>query len=1042
MLPHRHYTRDRLRRTEERLAALVRPERAPVDTLEIAGPVDRIAAAEAGALDYAPVALGAELGPLFATYWLRVTATVPSHWAGARVDLVADTRSEATLWVGGRAVQGLNSGREPAAPRRDADRDRAAGERPWRSRSRSPATTPSGSASSARARAAATGRARRSSSTPASSPASTPTPGACASTSPRSARWRLEDGVDAAFAGELLAGLDDFCNAWDAEGPLHLGAGRRDPHRAVRAPRRRRAAPALRGRPRAPRHRLALAARGDAGASACGRSRRSCGSWTSTPSTSSRLAGPALRVDPRARPGALGRHPRARRARAVGAGRRDVDRARLQPALGRVARAPVPLRPALLRARARPPLHGVLAARTSSATPASSRSSCARRASRRFLTQKLSLEPLQPARAPHVHLAGHRRQRGAHPLPARRHLQRRGDRRRAARAASAAYKDHDRTRAQPARLRPRRRRRRADPRDARAPAPRARPARACRARRCAIAEAFFDGLEAERGRPADGRRRAVLRAPPRHVHDQAALKRGNRRGEAALHDAELLRRRCALGRAPYPRDELAEAVARRCCSTSSTTSSRAPRSPRSTRAPGRPRRGRGAAPTRCGRGAGGAPAGGDDVPVNTHRVRRGARSSSDAGRRARASSTRRRAARARRSTAGGRACASSARRRRVVLDNAHLRATLARRRRRSRSLVHRASGREALAAPANRLELYEDRPVAWDAWDVDPFHLETREDCPPADGVAAIARAAAARRGRVRARRSVSAGGCARRSGSTRGRGGSRSTATSTGTRPPLAEGRLPARRARRRGDLRDRVRRRAAPDALLHPPPTSPASRSPATAGPTSPSTASASPLLTDSKYGYSAFGDTLRITPAARAARPDPEADRGRAPLRLRARSRTPAAGRTRASSRRRRRSTRRCAGPARQPRRRLGARRGRRRPRARHGQARRGLRTRSCCASTRPTAAAAARGSGSACRSRPRGGRTCSRTTSGPPRSTATRVVVDFRPLADRHAARRLSRRPRLTAPGRRPAGSASRSCATGRRGSRRATRAASS
>ena len=70
MLPHRHYTRDRLRRTEERLAALVRPERAAVDTLEIAGPVDRVTAAEADALDYAPVALGAELGPLFATYWL------------------------------------------------------------------------------------------------------------------------------------------------------------------------------------------------------------------------------------------------------------------------------------------------------------------------------------------------------------------------------------------------------------------------------------------------------------------------------------------------------------------------------------------------------------------------------------------------------------------------------------------------------------------------------------------------------------------------------------------------------------------------------------------------------------------------------------------------------------------------------------------------------------------------------------------------------------------------------------------------------------
>ena len=28
--------------------------------------------------------------------------------------------------------------------------------------------------------------------------------------------------------------------------------------------------------------------------------------------------------------------------------------------------------------------------------------------------------------------------------------------------------------------------------------------------------------------------------------------------------------------------------------------------------------------------------------------------------------------------------------------------------------------------------MYEDHPVAWDAWDVDPAHLETRQDCPPA----------------------------------------------------------------------------------------------------------------------------------------------------------------------------------------------------------------------------------------------------------------------------------------------------------------------
>jgi hypothetical protein len=30
------------------------------------------------------------------------------------------------------------------------------------------------------------------------------------------------------------------------------------------------------------------------------------------------------------------------------------------------------------------------------------------------------------------------------------------------------------------------------------------------------------------------------------------------------------------------------------------------------------------------------------------------------------------------------------------------------------------------------LELYDDRPVLFDAWDVDPFHLETRRAAPGA----------------------------------------------------------------------------------------------------------------------------------------------------------------------------------------------------------------------------------------------------------------------------------------------------------------------
>jgi alpha-mannosidase len=67
----------------------------------------------------------------------------------------------------------------------------------------------------------------------------------------------------------------------------------------------------------------------------------------------------------------------------------------------------------------------------------------------------------------------------------------------------------------------------------------------------------------------------------------------------------------------------------------------------------------------------------------------------------------------------------------ITLENERLRAILGRDGT-LRSLVELASGREAMAAPGNVLELYDDRPTAFEAWDLDPFHLETRSDCPGA----------------------------------------------------------------------------------------------------------------------------------------------------------------------------------------------------------------------------------------------------------------------------------------------------------------------
>ncbi len=254
-------------------------------------------------------------------------------------------------------------------------------------------------------------------------------------------------------------------------------------------------------------------------------------------------------------------------------------------------------------------------------------------------------------------------------------------------------------------------------------------------------EAFFDRLEA-------GARelRTIVGELYFELHrgtytTQAALKRGNRRCEAALHDAELAAAVAArLGRAPYPAAELAEAwrvllVTQFHDILPGTSITEVNERARADLAGVEATADRltAAALAALGDGGGGA----QSVPVNTipwprREVARDPDGTlvlaeappcgpgrvvapgPDDG------------VRIVRTPEGG-----------AVLENAHLTATLTPGGAIA-SLVHRATGREALAAPANRLELYEDRPVAWDAWDVDPFHLETRADCAPADGIAAV----------------------------------------------------------------------------------------------------------------------------------------------------------------------------------------------------------------------------------------------------------------------------------------------------------------
>ena len=92
------------------MEGLIYAHRQPIESIRVAGPVDRIRFAEAKKLrHWRPAKVGERFGPHWATHWFRLDARVPAAWAGRRVDLLWDSNSEATLWVDGRSVQGLNT---------------------------------------------------------------------------------------------------------------------------------------------------------------------------------------------------------------------------------------------------------------------------------------------------------------------------------------------------------------------------------------------------------------------------------------------------------------------------------------------------------------------------------------------------------------------------------------------------------------------------------------------------------------------------------------------------------------------------------------------------------------------------------------------------------------------------------------------------------------------------------------------------------------------------------------------------------------------
>jgi alpha-mannosidase len=116
VIRHLGYTRERLAQMSQRLQDRIYAEVRPADSVLVSGPVDRISWEDAQGLSYRPAVIGERFGPLWATYWFRVRATVPEEWRGRRVDLLFASQSEGALWRDGRIVQGLNTGADGERP--------------------------------------------------------------------------------------------------------------------------------------------------------------------------------------------------------------------------------------------------------------------------------------------------------------------------------------------------------------------------------------------------------------------------------------------------------------------------------------------------------------------------------------------------------------------------------------------------------------------------------------------------------------------------------------------------------------------------------------------------------------------------------------------------------------------------------------------------------------------------------------------------------------------------------------------------------------
>ena len=106
MQKHYEQTLKRLRKFKGDIKGNIYTAFKPVSISAYSAP-DRISYEEAMKGDYQPIEVGHNFSPLWSTHWVKVEYEIPAEWAGKEVHFLWDAMCEGEVWIDGKPMQGL-----------------------------------------------------------------------------------------------------------------------------------------------------------------------------------------------------------------------------------------------------------------------------------------------------------------------------------------------------------------------------------------------------------------------------------------------------------------------------------------------------------------------------------------------------------------------------------------------------------------------------------------------------------------------------------------------------------------------------------------------------------------------------------------------------------------------------------------------------------------------------------------------------------------------------------------------------------------------